>query len=182
MLSQTLLIALAGAATVSALPGNMQERQVEDYAECATALQSAMKGMPTAPPALASFYVTQTETDFCSMTVPASLSSAYASMTSAAVSWYSANGDAISSALDKCPDMASLTQNMQIPTCTGGASSGNTSGGDSDDNDNASGSGNSENANDKTDGDDKKNAGHRDTGLAAAAVGIAAFIGVVAVL
>ncbi|KAK3294540.1 uncharacterized protein B0H64DRAFT_433680 [Chaetomium fimeti] len=181
MLSQTLLLALAGA--VSALPGQMQARQ---DSECLEAMQSVYKGMPTPAPALVSFYATQTQTDPCKMTLPPAVESAQSSLQSAASSWLAANGDGIASAAEKCPDLASLTGNIELPSCTDGASSGNTSGDDADDADDSSDDSSESNddseANDDTDSDSDENAGHRDTGLAAAAVAIAAFVGVVAVL
>ncbi|KAH6632107.1 hypothetical protein F5144DRAFT_602854 [Chaetomium tenue] len=176
MLSQTLLIALTGAVAVSALPNNVQERQVEDYAECASAISSAYKGIPTAPPELQSFYMTQTQTDFCSMTYPASLQSAVSSFQSAGSSWAAANSANINSALSKCPDMASLTNDIQLPSCTGGTDSSN-SGGSSDGPANDDTSGGSD-----SDSDKDENAGHRNTGVAGLAVAAAAFIGVVAVV
>jgi hypothetical protein len=182
MLSQNILIALAGAAAVHALPNNMQARdETEDMMACASAMQTAYKGMPTPPPALMSFYVTQTQTDPCSMTLPASLQSAYSSMQSAAASWFEANGDAVSSAMEKCPDMASLTNDIQLPTCTDAGNSGNTSGGSSSGEANDDTSGGSDNDNDN-DSDSDENAGHRNTGVAGLAVAAAAFIGVVAVV
>lgn len=178
MLSQNLLIAVAGAVAVNALPNLQARGEAEDIAACASAVQSAYKGMPTAPPALQSFYVTQTATDFCSMTIPASLQPTYSSLQSAASSWFAANSARISSALEKCPDMASLTSDMQLPTCTDAGSSGNTGGsGSGQANDNTSGGSDNNSGN----GSDK-NAGHRNTGVAGLAVAAAAFIGVVAVV
>ncbi|EAQ87785.1 predicted protein [Chaetomium globosum CBS 148.51] len=183
MLSQTLLIALSGAVAVSALPNNVQERQVEDYAECASAISSAYKGMPTPPPELQSFYMTQTQTDFCSMTYPASLQPVVSSFQSAGSSWAAANSAKVSSAMSKCPDMASLTNDIQLPSCTGGTDSSN-SGGSSDGNDDTSGGSDNDNDNNNnnSNSDSDENAGHRNTGVAGLAVAAAAFIGVVAVV
>ncbi|KAK4152144.1 hypothetical protein C8A00DRAFT_35168 [Chaetomidium leptoderma] len=215
MLSQTLILTLAGVATANmavdhmAMKRGIEERQTDEAgaSACVDAMQSLITSMPTVPAAVASFAATQTETNACSITVPNSLQSAYASYTNAASSWYTAHLGDFSSAFAKCPDYATFTDDFNTPSCTDGSSSGNNGNGGSQttgpsgsqETGSGSNSGNgNDNNNDNNNNNEPgknepgknepgknepgKNAGHRETGLAGAAVAIAAFLGVVALL
>ena len=70
---------------------------------CATALQSVYDGLPTAPPAIASFAATVSIDNPCSVTYPASIESAVSSYVSAVEDWYSSHSSEIESALSECP-------------------------------------------------------------------------------
>jgi cobalamin biosynthesis Mg chelatase CobN len=225
MHSQTLLLSLAGVAAAQ-MPGHMavrrqlEARQTDDagMSACAEAIAAVVTNMPTPPAALTEFAMSITETDPCSVTVPASLSSVYESYGSALSSWSAEYADDYSSALAQCPDFATLTEGSGIdgPTCTDAGSSGNSGSGsaeptDSSDSEDAeetgsgsgsgsatrtgsssgssstsgsnSGSGSSGSSNNNNNGGTgKKNAAHRETGFAGAAVALASFLGVVALL
>lgn len=72
---------------------------------------------------------TSTETDVCSYTVPASLSSDYDAWTSDVLSWYSGSaGDIISSAVDQCTDLQDEDSSDVSGVCTSGDASGTASG------------------------------------------------------
>ncbi|KAK4032284.1 hypothetical protein C8A01DRAFT_20623 [Parachaetomium inaequale] len=167
MLSQTLLLTLAGVAAASILPGHLEARQGEDTTACMAAISSAFAGAPTQPAAIVSYFATQTETDACKITVPSSLEGVYASYTSAAASFFAERGAAITAAVSKCPSLADATEGLNAPTCTDTSSSG--SGSNNNNNNNNSGSG-------------KPNAGHRETGFAGAAIAAAGFLAIVAAL
>ena len=169
MQPQTILLALAGTAAANLVPlpadavkHAIKARQTDlDSANaCLDAMNSVLTGMPTVGPDFAKWAASQTETDACKVTVPASLSSVFSSHQSAASSFWAANSAAVSKALSLCPgDVASMTDSLTIPTCeAGGSSSGpsNNNGG--------------------------KNAANRQTGLAGTAVALAGFLGVVALL
>lgn len=96
------------------------------------ALASLVTDMPTPPPALESWALTETGldtvTDECSFSVPASVSSDYAAYSSALLSWYDAHTSEFSSAVAQCTDLAEETSDLDA--CTSApASSSSTAGG-----------------------------------------------------
>lgn len=221
MLSQTLLIALAGTAAAMAPRPDIVKRALEarqtdeaGMSACLDAMQSLITAMPTPPPAV------DITGDPCTFTVPKSLESAYSSYQSAITSWYTAHSSQWSSALAQCPDSDAFTSDLDsASSCTAVNNSGNSgSNGDSgskttDSSDsqetgsssgsgsgassrsssgasptatggsNSSGSGSgSSSGSGNGNGNAGKNAAHRDTGLAGAAVAIAGVLGAVALL
>jgi hypothetical protein len=174
MQPQTILLALAGTAAANFVPlpadavkHAIKARQTDlDSANaCMDAMESFLTKMPTADPSFIKWAASQTETDACKVTVPASLSSALSSHQRAASSFWAANSAAFNKALSACPgDAASMTESFTVPTCAAGSSGG--------------GSSNS-NSNNNNGG---KNAASRQTGLAGTAVALAGFLCVVALL
>ncbi|KAI6359176.1 hypothetical protein MCOR25_007146 [Pyricularia grisea] len=88
---------------------------------CLASLVSISKGLPTPGADLLSALASNTETNPCSITVPASVSDKFNSYTSTIRSWYSSNSAAINSVLSQCPKLSSLAG--QLPVCTGKDSS-----------------------------------------------------------
>jgi hypothetical protein len=172
MLSQTLLLTLAGVAAASTLPGPLEARQDADLESCMSAISSAYDGVPTQPPAIVSFFATQTETDPCKFTVPSSLEGVYLSWQSAASSFFAERGPEITAAVSRCPSLADTVTTGSIATCTDSSSSGSNNNDNNDNNNN----------NNNNNGSTKPNAGHRETGFAGAAVAAAGFLAVVAAL
>lgn len=226
MLSQTLLLTLAGAATASvnlapvhreAVRREILARQTDEAgaSACLDAMMSIATELPPPPAEYGNFIVTQTETDPCSITLPSTLEASMSSYVSVVSSWFSASSDHWSSAMSQCPDLATLTDDIDLPECTGKTDSGNTGSGgssmttdspgsqetgSSSDSDSDSGSsstgitkGNGPTA---TTGNGNSNgtitggnsgptetgAGHRETAFTGAAIAIAGFLGVVALL
>lgn len=84
-------------------------------AACETEVMSVAAGLPTAAPAFESYALTQTQTDACAVTVPASLSAEYSSYLTALESWYTASGSsAIYSVLSQCPQYAAYTDSLSV--------------------------------------------------------------------
>jgi len=224
MLSQTLLVALAGVASANMVVPSphvvkraIEARQTDEagMSACLSAMAALITDMPTAAPAVTDFFVTATG-DPCSLSVPPSLKSAYSSYESAVHSWYTAHSVQWSSALAQCPDSDAFTSDLSGSSCTaadsgnsgsngGGSGSKTTDSSDSQEtgsgsgsgsktssgagsaaatggSGNGNGSGNNNNNNGNGNGNAGKNAGHRDTGLAGAAVAIAGVLGAVALL
>ncbi|KAH6635007.1 hypothetical protein B0J18DRAFT_35983 [Chaetomium sp. MPI-SDFR-AT-0129] len=173
MVSKTFILSLVGVA--AAMPGQPQARDaLDDLKACTEALATVTSGMPGFPTEVASFYLTQTETDPCKVTPPPAVESKLSSYQAAASSWFNENGEAYSSAISKCPggDLAIPTP-TNLPTTCGGSTGGSSSGGDSSSGSGSgSGSGNGDKPNDAT----------RSTGLVAMAAALAGFVGVVAAL
>lgn len=85
------------------------------------ALYSLATGVPTAAPAITSFVETDlmTVTDVCSVSVPSSLSSDWASYTDALLSWYSSNMPVISSAFAECTSLGDTSTDLgEAGICT----------------------------------------------------------------
>lgn len=223
MLSQTLLVALAGVASANMVVPSphvvkraIEARQTDEagMSACLSAMAALITDMPTAAPAVTDFFVTATG-DPCSLSVPPSLKSAYSSYESAVHSWYTAHSVQWSSALAQCPDSDAFTSDLSGSSCTADSGNSGSNGGgsgskttDSSDSQetgsgsgsgsktssgagsaaatggsgNGNGSGNNNNNNGNGNGNAGKNAGHRDTGLAGAAVAIAGVLGAVALL
>ncbi|KAK3985491.1 hypothetical protein QBC44DRAFT_335101 [Cladorrhinum sp. PSN332] len=97
---------------------------------CFSTLTEVLKEVPTPPPAIMTFALTQTATDPCEVNIPKSLSSAYSSYASVLEKWYSTASDDLSSALKQCPGYETLTEGLDTPTC---ATAGPGKGGDDDD-------------------------------------------------
>ncbi len=232
MRSQTALVALAGVASANMMvPVHNARRAVEarqtsaaDASACLDAIESLITGMPTPNSVVTAFVATAT--DFCNISLPPSVESAYSSYESAISSWYGAHSKEWSSALAKCPSSAAAgitgsggDGSDPCATATGnGGNSGSkttaaggsksTSSGSSDD----SGSGSSSSAANPaassgssssgsgsgtgTSGSGSssassgaagtsatgKSAAHRETGFAGAAIALAGFLAVVAIL
>ncbi|RKU48849.1 hypothetical protein DL546_007655 [Coniochaeta pulveracea] len=90
--------------------------------DCASAILSVVTSVPSPPPEYLSWAATVSVTDPCHFSIPSSLSSAFKSYESEAVSWYSAHSSELSSALSQCPQYSSVASGGAIPTnfCTGG--------------------------------------------------------------
>lgn len=88
------------------------------------ALASLVTDMPTPPPALESWALTETDldtvTDECSFSVPASVSSDYAAYSSSLLSWYDAHTSEFSSAVAQCTDLAEETSDLDACTSSDG--------------------------------------------------------------
>lgn len=190
MLSQTVLLALAGAASANFLQLR-QDFDIPDVSdeciEAAQNLESVYSEMPTrAPSAYESWLsevISSTITDPC---MPTDVASAVESWMSGASSFYSANGDILSSVAEACsttvPPLSSIASQFAIPTCGSGSGSSSNND-DSDDDNDAEGSSNNDDDDDDDDDDDsQKDAATRPAGLVGAAVALAGFLGVVLAL
>ena len=121
MLSNLIALGLvASASAATAAEGNI------------SACLSIEKSAPTAPPGLFQS-IAAANTDMCTYTIPKSLSSAYASYTSAAMSWAKENESKLLSA---CPHPTGVTYSgpaitsLPIPTaCKSGGNQGSVSAG-----------------------------------------------------
>lgn len=168
---------------------------------CLTALASIYDALPTAPPDIISWEMTYSVTDPCSYSIPKSLESEFSSYEVEVESFYSVHSSEIESALSQCPsystDYSSLqstdTDTDYYDYCSTAGSGGATTG--------ALSSVSATTTGTKTASTHKtstaaggapssagsssvvsQNIGPRETGLIAAAVAAAGFIGVVAVL
>ncbi|EFY96308.1 hypothetical protein MAA_08220 [Metarhizium robertsii ARSEF 23] len=118
MQTKTVLAALAG----TAFAANLQPRQTDLGA--ATQCLDLLKTIPTPPPDLVKEWTSNPPKDYCSISIPASLSKDWSSYTSSASSWVKAH----SSDLAKCPGAGQATATggsatgASQPTKTGGAS------------------------------------------------------------
>ncbi|KZL85380.1 infection structure specific protein [Colletotrichum incanum] len=196
-----LVAALAGSATavIDIRPERIRRdvlpRQTLDLSAdpCLNALGTVYANAPTPPPKIVSYEMTAPlQTDPCSITVPAEISADYSSYTSQVLSWVGANSASIQSALSVCSTLTDLT--AEIPVCTateGAAASGEaTDGGDSPtatgktQTGSATGTAAGSNATGTRNSPSQvtPNAGPRETGMVAAAVVAAGFIGVAAFL
>ncbi|KAL2126650.1 hypothetical protein VTI74DRAFT_471 [Chaetomium olivicolor] len=88
---------------------------------------SVYSSMPTPPPAVQNFLMTNTQTDPCKLTMPPNVDSVYSSYLNAVSSWYNKNSDAWSSALSQCPaGYVTNTEVVEGHACTqGSGNSGN---------------------------------------------------------
>ncbi|KAL2200793.1 hypothetical protein P885DRAFT_74632 [Corynascus similis CBS 632.67] len=163
MIAQNLLLALAGVASANILNPRQDLDDIEAPSEeCLSAMQDISFPDISVDPVVASFYATQTVTDYCQITAPPDVQSAIDEYASAYSSWSAENGDALAAISEHCPTAPSLTG--AVPTCTGGAGS---SGSD-----------------DSSEGDDedRPNNAARQTGLIGAVVAVAGILGVAVVL
>ena len=166
-----LLATLAAAATAqqaNVLPeAQVAKRTIEaivaretDAMACATAAASIYVTLPTPPPEVLSYEMSNPQTDPCSYSVPATLSAPFSSYTEAVKSWYSGHSAEVNSVLKAC----SITNVAgQVPVCTNSAAGKPTV---------AGGAG----------GSSTKNAGAKETGMVAAAVAAVGFIGAIAAM
>ncbi|KAK4222964.1 hypothetical protein QBC38DRAFT_65140 [Podospora fimiseda] len=137
----TLLLLLTSTTITSAnlIPGHLaikraadslQPRQTSspdfdlDLSACYSTLTEVLKSVPTPPPAILTFAITQTATDPCDVVIPKTLSSVYSSYGSVLAKWYATAGDSVTSALKQCPGYEELTQGLDVPLCTGGGPGG----------------------------------------------------------
>ena len=105
MLSQTLLVALAGVASASMIvPAQNARRAVEarqtsaaDASACLAALGSLITDLPQPPAALTSYILTAT-IDYCDPQLAGSIGAVFTSYESAVSSWYSAHSSQWSAA------------------------------------------------------------------------------------
>ncbi|ROW13220.1 hypothetical protein VPNG_04885 [Cytospora leucostoma] len=95
-------------------------------AACETEVLSVAASLPTAAPEFESYALTQTQTDACAITIPASLSKDYSSYLTALESWYTKSGSsAIYSILSECPQYAAYTDSIGVcSTVVGAVTSG----------------------------------------------------------
>ncbi|KAJ4292880.1 hypothetical protein N0V88_005540 [Collariella sp. IMI 366227] len=209
MLSQSLLLALAGtaAAYYELVPGglamkrDLMPRETDTPSdECLEAVQAVITLMPTSPTELNEFYATMSDggdADPCKITYPPPVESAFSSYMSEISSWWGENSDEFSAALSKCPEGQSTEYDLQaVLTCdgsengAGGAGAATTTsadkpaetGGSTGGTDSGSGSGNDNNNNNNNNNGGDKNAAHRETGFMGAAVALAGVLGAVIAL
>lgn len=150
MLSQSLLIALAATAATAHYHGAIhpgalaakrdlhiaaRQTQTDDGSGVATAcldgLMSIYSSLPTPPPQLVDWEETASITDPCSITIPASVSAAFSSYESEALSWYTQHSSEIFSALSQCPQYSSVAAGGggAPAVCTGHAGGAGVGGG-----------------------------------------------------
>ncbi|CAM1503178.1 Fc.00g079540.m01.CDS01 [Cosmosporella sp. VM-42] len=200
LIATTLLAATASAQANFMLHAEMkreilQPRQTDGSisTECQTALLEVYSSVPTPPVAIISDLAEHPQTDPCHFSTPASLSKEYASYSSEVVSWYSANQDEISSALSECPILSQYA--TAVPVCATGAGgdnskpatgvasktsesgskatdSGDSSSGSAGSGSKTSGSGSSPSGTESAAATQTTNAGHRETGMALAAIAV----------
>ncbi|KID88999.1 hypothetical protein MGU_04342 [Metarhizium guizhouense ARSEF 977] len=151
MQTKTVLAALAG----TAFAANLQPRQTDLGA--ATQCLDLLKTIPTPPPDLTKEWTTNPPKDYCSISIPASLSKDWSSYTSSASSWAKAH----SSELAKCPGAGQVTAKGPLD-CKAGSGSGTQA---------TATSGSATGASQPT----KTGAASRETGVAFAAVAAAGF-------
>jgi hypothetical protein len=103
--------------------------------ECQSAVLDLAQGIPTPAPEIVSDLLENPQTDPCSFSTPASLSSEYEAYSSSILSWYGKNQDDIMSAVKECPELSQFAS--LVPVCeatatapatkvTSAGSSGNT--------------------------------------------------------
>ncbi|KAJ9137768.1 hypothetical protein NKR19_g8101 [Coniochaeta hoffmannii] len=180
--------------------------------DCLDGLMSIYSSLPTPPPEILSWEESATFTDPCSVSVPASLSSAFSSYEDEALSWYTQHSSEIFAALSQCPELSSIASGAaggDAPVCTadatagpGGAGSGPTT--DAEDTTTTTSGGaaaTTTTSSQRTTGTGTTssrtgssttssgaaatatgNAGHRETAFLAGAAAVAGFLGVVAAL
>ncbi|KAK7748749.1 hypothetical protein SLS53_000773 [Cytospora paraplurivora] len=141
MYSQLVIAALAAAASANlVVPGHIAIKYENHNvaratgtassglsdAVCESEVLSVASSLPTAAPAFESYALTQTQTDACAITIPASLSKDYSSYLTALESWYTKSGSsAIYSILSECPQYAAYTESLSVcSTVAGAATSG----------------------------------------------------------
>ncbi|KID97200.1 hypothetical protein MAJ_06810, partial [Metarhizium majus ARSEF 297] len=156
MQTKTVLAALAGTAG-TALAANLQPRQTDLGA--ATQCLDLLKTIPTPPPGLTKEWATNPPKDYCSISIPASLSKDWSSYTSSASSWVKAH----SSDLAKCPGAGQVTAKSPLDCKAGNGSGSGTQA--------TATSGSATGASQPT----KTGAASRETGVAFAAVAAAGF-------
>lgn len=161
-----------------------RQTTVATASRCADEWLSLVSSLPSPPPEVISFEKTATETNPCSFTVPSSLSAAFASYENVASSWYSAHASVLTSFFSHCP--AYSTDINYCSTSTSSAGSGSSPGTTATTTSASSGpattGGSSSSSSSTASGTASPNAGPRETGLTAAGVLVAGFVGLVAAL
>ncbi|KAG8669412.1 hypothetical protein FPOAC2_08740 [Fusarium poae] len=87
--------------------------------ECQSAVLDIAQGVPTPAPEIVSDLLENPQTDPCSFSTPASLSSEYGAYSSSIIAWYAKNQDDIMSAVKECPELAELAS--LVPVCEASA-------------------------------------------------------------
>ncbi|CEI69338.1 hypothetical protein FVEN_g3921 [Fusarium venenatum] len=87
--------------------------------ECQSAVIDIAQGVPTPAPEIVSDLLENPQTDPCSFSTPASLSSEYGAYSSSIIAWYAKNQDDIMSAVKECPELAELAS--LVPVCEASA-------------------------------------------------------------
>ncbi|EFQ34768.1 infection structure specific protein [Colletotrichum graminicola M1.001] len=202
MYSKTALVAaLAGSATAvfdvrpERIRREVLPRQTDIAADpCLNVLNTVYANAPTPPPKIVSYEMTAPhQTDPCSITVPAELSAEYASYTSEVLSWVDANSASIQSALSVCSTITGISASIPVCSATAGSArsgataSGSSSpkateGGDSPGSGTGTAAGSNATGTQNSPSQVTPNAGPRETGMMAAAIVAAGFIGVAAFL
>lgn len=159
---------------------------------CLDALLSIYSGAPTPPPEVISWETASPITDPCqTLVIPGSISAAFSSYESAAVSWYSAHSSEIFSALSQCPQYSAVATagaggGAAPPLCTNGAGGGGAGGATVTNTQNAgtitTGTSTATTTGNAAGGSSTKNASPRETSFVGAAIAAAGFLGVVAAL
>ncbi|GKU04765.1 infection structure specific protein [Fusarium langsethiae] len=90
--------------------------------ECQSAVLDIAQGVPTPGPKIVSDLLENPQTDPCSFSTPASLSSEYEAYSSSIIAWYGKNQDDIMSAVKECPELAELAS--LVPVCEASATAG----------------------------------------------------------
>ncbi|KAB5513086.1 hypothetical protein GE09DRAFT_637596 [Coniochaeta sp. 2T2.1] len=104
--------------------GGDDDSGLDAATSCISDLMSVYSSLPTPPPEILSWEESNTIADPCSITVPASLSSAFSSYESQALSWFSEHSDALEDALSNCPLYSSLVPgdgDAPVDVCTEGS-------------------------------------------------------------
>jgi hypothetical protein len=170
----------------------IQARQTFDTG-CLTAILSVYSSAPTPPPEIASYESAHPQTDPCSFSTPDSLSAQFSTYQSQVMSWFGAHSSELYAALSQCPIATKFA--TAVPVCTNtaagapkpatntagmttsttaatSAGTGSAVGGSTSTASGASGASTSA----------TKNVGARETGMVAAAIAAAGFLGAVAAL
>ncbi|KAB5555090.1 infection structure specific protein [Coniochaeta sp. 2T2.1] len=191
--------------------GGDDDSGLDAATSCISDLMSIYSSLPTPPPEIFSWEEANTITDPCSITIPASLSSAFSSYESEALSWFSEHSAEIEDALSDCPLYSSLAPgdgDAPVDVCTervgGGGGQVTTTREEGDDDDTkttdaagtttrttagrTTGTGTTSTPTGSGTGagqvasTQSGNVGPRETGFVAGAVALAGFLGVVAAL
>ncbi|KAK1570232.1 infection structure specific protein [Colletotrichum navitas] len=192
-----LVAALTGSATAvfDVRPDRIRRevlpRQTDIAADpCLNFLNTVYANAPTPPPKIVSYEMTAPhQTDPCSITVPAELSADYSSYTSEVLSWVDANSASIQSALSVCSTITDLSASVPVCSATSGSTGGGsaasgssspkaTEGGDSPESGTGAAAGSKATGTRNSPSQVTPNAGPRETGMVAAAIVAAGFIGV----
>ncbi|WYZ45856.1 hypothetical protein EsH8_IX_000081 [Colletotrichum jinshuiense] len=130
MYTKTALIAtLAGsaAAIIDVRPDVVRRDAIPTQTDvaadpCLNALATVYANAPTPPPKVVSYEMTAApQTNPCSIALPSELSADYASYTSQVLSWVSANSASIASAVSVCSTLTDLTTELALCTATDSA-------------------------------------------------------------
>ncbi|KAF7550632.1 hypothetical protein G7Z17_g5574 [Cylindrodendrum hubeiense] len=189
----TTLLASAASANMNFMAHPNMKRELEARAtatsgalseECASALQEVYTDIPTPPAAIISDILSQTQTDPCKFTTPASLSKQYSSYSEEVVSWYDDHSDDIESIYSECPALSAYATGS-VDACETGSSGSSSDDSDSDSNTSdaaatasATGTSGADSASSTKSSTDSTATGgaSRQSGMAIAAVAVAGFV------